>query len=210
MPSLEFFRNLGIFVCENFFEAELCAAICEEISGTGFKRGTIVADSGEAIVDNAVRQVMNGKVREDLETLVNERFNAIRTNLEQHFEVRLKPSTSSEFLMYSKGGFYTPHVDANNDSSPKIRNRSVSAVVFLNRESEQPSNACYGGGKLAFYGLFDEPAWRNCAFSLDPQPGLLVAFRSTLRHEVKEVTFGQRFTIVTWFLSQTDLSTRSS
>ena len=104
-------------------------------------------------------------------------------------------------LNSATGGFYAPHTDGTRDSHATIQHRRVSVVVFLNTESDQPAKDCYGGGKLTFHGILNEAQWANCAFSLDPHPGLLVAFRSDLLHEVKRVTFGQRFTIVSWFLA---------
>jgi predicted 2-oxoglutarate/Fe(II)-dependent dioxygenase YbiX len=74
-------------------------------------------------------------------------------------------------------------------------------VIFLNARSSVPAENRYGGGSLKFYALLDGPKWENCPFSLDAEPGLLIAFRSDTVHEVEPVTFGQRFTIVTWFLS---------
>ncbi len=43
------------------------------------------------------------------------------------------------------------------------------------------------------------PQWDKCGFALEAEPGLLIAFRSDTSHEVRPVTFGERFTIVTWF-----------
>lgn len=53
---------------------------------------------------------------------------------------------------------------------------------------------------LKFYGLLDGPEWSRCGFALKPVPGMVVAFPTWVPHEVEPVTFGNRFTIVTWFL----------
>ncbi len=72
-------------------------------------------------------------------------------------------------------------------------------VIFLNAMSTEPGPSDYSGGALTFYGLLEDPAWRDFGFALDPMPGLLVAFPSHIVHEVTPVTAGDRYTIVDWF-----------
>ena len=109
-----------------------------------------------------------------------------------------------DFLIYSSGGFYRPHLDGSEGSPDLIRKRRVSVVVFLNAQSHEPAPDTFGGGGLTFYGLLDGPEWSKCAFTLDPAPGMLVAFRSDLLHEAQPVSFGKRYVIVTWFPQQED------
>ena len=77
--------------------------------------------------------------------------------------------------------------------------RRVSVVIFLNRQSQEPAEDAYGEGHLTFYGLLEGREWEKCAFPLDAEPGLLIAFPSDKWHEVKPVSHGRRFTVVTWF-----------
>src|SRR6185295_6078071 len=199
MPRSDFFRNLGLFVLDDFLEPRLCVALCGEMSCAASKQGKIVMASGEELTNESVRRVLRAKVMGPNELFVRDRLELIRPKLQDHFSVSLASSESAEVLVYREGGFYTPHTDAARDPHLYTSRRRVSVVVFLNGESEQPAQNCYGGGKLTFHGIVSEPPWANCAFSMDSHPGLLVAFRSDLVHEVSPVTFGKRFTIVSWF-----------
>ena len=82
-----------------------------------------------------------------------------------------------------------------------IHGRRVSVVIFLNRQSQEPAEDTYGEGNLTFYGLLEGPQWEKCAFPLNAEPGLLIAFPSDVWHEVKPVSHGRRMTVVTWFHS---------
>jgi predicted 2-oxoglutarate/Fe(II)-dependent dioxygenase YbiX len=55
---------------------------------------------------------------------------------------------------------------------------------------------------LAFYGLIQGAQWEKCGFPLEASPGLLIAFRPSTLHEVRPITFGQRFTIAAWFTDE--------
>ncbi len=62
---------------------------------------------------------------------------------------------------------------------------------------------------MTFYGLMEGAEWEKCAFSLEANSGLLIAFRSDVLHEVKPVTFGERLTVVSWFTTDgQDLTAR--
>jgi predicted 2-oxoglutarate/Fe(II)-dependent dioxygenase YbiX len=61
----------------------------------------------------------------------------------------------------------------------------------------------YNGGKLILYGLIPTPDWEHYGFPVTAETGLLIAFRSDIFHEVTPVTAGERFTIVSWFFSET-------
>src|SRR5262249_34456374 len=142
----------------------------------------VVLSNGEKLIDENVRRVLRAKVRRQNEDFVSRRLGALQPRLEEHFAVSLTASESPEFLVYNEGGFYAPHTDGTRSSHSAIRRRRVSVVVFLNSESNQSAQGCYCGGKLTFHGILNEPQWTDCAFSLDPNPGLLVAFRSDLVH----------------------------
>jgi len=201
MPTPEFFRHLGLFVIDDFLDPSLCLELCEEMRRATSKQGKIVSSNGEELTDESVRRVQRAKVHGPNGGLLVERLNALRPRLEEHFDVSLGNSVTPEFLIYNERGFYAPHIDGNGDSHIPNYRRRVSLVIFLNGESEQVAEGCFGGGKLTFYGLFKEPQWSNCGFPIHPKPGLLVAFHSDVLHEVTPVTFGQRFTVVSWFLA---------
>ena len=104
-------------------------------------------------------------------------------------------------MIYREGDFFLPHEDSGHepDDVEEVKERQVSAVLFLNAESEVPGPDIYGGGSLSFYGLIDDPRMKGRGIPLIGEPGLLVAFRPELVHEVTPVTHGERYTVVTWF-----------
>ena len=48
--------------------------------------------------------------------------------------------------------------------NPQHRDRRVSVVIFLNRQSPKPLPDTYGGGSLTFYGLLAGRNGRNAVF----------------------------------------------
>jgi len=200
MPPLSFFRGLGLFIREDFFTLARCLELQTQISGADSERATVVGlETGQDYLDENVRKVLSAKAEDSAVKAVWDAIWDLKPSLEDHFRVSLRASECPTFLRYGKGAFYRPHKDGNADSSSSTRNRKVSLVIFLNGTSGEDSPNCYGGGALRFYGLMDGPTWEKCAFALEAKPGLLVAFRSDTVHEVQPVTFGERFTIVSWF-----------
>jgi predicted 2-oxoglutarate/Fe(II)-dependent dioxygenase YbiX len=63
-------------------------------------------------------------------------------------------------------------------------------VLFLNDRST------YGGGELTFHGEYPNWTERHVA---PASAGTLVAFRSEMTHEVTPLTYGDRYTAVTWY-----------
>jgi len=199
MPGPEFFRSLGLFILDDFFELSQCAHLRTEMRCAPAQQGIIFGNTPEGSVDRNVRQVLRTEVTRATRQFVRERLEVHQPRLEEHFGTSLQPKPSPEFLIYNSGGFYVPHTDA--ERTNESNNRSVSVVIFLNEESDQPKPDCHGGGRSTFHGVLNDRQWANCAFSIASHPGLLVAFRSELVHEVTPVIFGQRFTIVSWFLA---------
>lgn len=200
MPSLGFFRSIGVFAVEDFLSRRQCASLRAEMEQSRFEKATVVANGEEGILDEESRRALNAEICRETQRSVREQLRAIRPILEEHFGVSLsRKCQGPNFLTYHPGGFYRPHRDASEGSPDFIMARRVSVVVFLNGQSEQSASDTFGGGGLTFYGLMDGPEWSKCAFTLDPKPGLLVAFRSDTLHEAQPVIFGKRYAIVTWF-----------
>jgi SM-20-related protein len=199
MPSSSLFHHLGLFIHEDFLDHSTCAQIQSQMQTAECQKASIVSPHGdEGIVDEDVRKVLSVKAEASMATMVWDKIWDLKPSLEEHFHVHLRGSEPPVFLRYGPGAFYRPHKDGHSDSPPSTKNRLVSVVIFLNRRSDDPSQDAYGGGALTFYGLLDGPTWEKCPFPLEADPGLLVAFRSDTMHEVRPVTIGQRFTIVSW------------
>jgi SM-20-related protein len=201
MPNANFFRNLGLFVQENFLAADLCDQLRDQMSKGKFEPGIILGEHEEAFVEESVRKVASVDVDRSLDENVRRQLIALMPKLEDHFKVSLEKCQGPDFLKYGVGSFYLPHVDGNPSGPSRVAKRRVSVVVFLNAQLKDPSDNTYCGGSLTFYGLMDGPEWAKLAFPLEAEKGLLVAFRSDVLHEVQPVTHGERFSAVSWYTS---------
>ena len=57
---------------------------------------------------------------------------------------------------------------------------------------------------MTFYGLLQGTDWEKCPLPIEVSPVLLIAFHPSVLHEVKPATFGERFTIVAWYTSESN------
>ncbi|QPB08076.1 2OG-Fe(II) oxygenase [Synechococcus phage S-H9-1] len=91
---------------------------------------------------------------------------------------RLWMSYGHEILRYDTGGFFKIHTD-HYAGQP----RTMSMIYLLNDN--------YGGGEISFF---------QGDYSIKPQAGSCVVFPSNFMypHEIKEVTSGTRYSIVSW------------
>lgn len=209
MPNADFFSRFGLFVNKGFLDPELCSNIRSEMQSTRSAPATVVGkEVPDEAVDENTRRTKAAEVSALTISLVEERFLALKPMLERHFDVTLSGCQKPGFLVYEEGDFFQPHPDSSPepDAPEYVRERQVSAVVFLNDETEDSGRDSYGGGSLTFYGLMDYPGRENSdqngkkiGFPLVGEAGLLIAFRSELVHEVTPVTRGERYTIVSWF-----------
>ena len=80
-----------------------------------------------------------------------------------------------------------------------LRQRRISTVIFLGHPADDGEDDGGRGGDLVFHGLIDDPRMRDRGFAFPPEEGTLLAFPSTVLHEVTTVSSGHRYSIVTWF-----------
>ena len=201
MPRAEFFARFQLFVTKNFLEPEVCAGVLSEARQAA-RAPAMVGKGGSGYeLDATIRNTKQLQVAGPTVSLVESRLLAAKPRMEQHFGLTLAGCQPPAFLAYGKGDFFLAHQD--NPDHPSVseraRQRRVSAIIFLNDEAESPRQNCYGGGSLTFYGLMPDPRAASLGFPLIGEAGLLIAFRSSLVHEVKPVTHGERYTIATWF-----------
>jgi predicted 2-oxoglutarate/Fe(II)-dependent dioxygenase YbiX len=189
-----------LFVRRGFFDQSLCAALTDEISSAPSRPST-VAEKAEDAVDAAYRKTVSAQVSETTRASVEQRFTAVMPVVAEHFNLPLERLQPPQFLLYREGDYFRPHADQEDDAPEYVRERRVSAVVFLNGESDGgESLGSYSGGSLTFFGLMGEPRGDAVGFPLVGEAGLLVAFPSHVVHSVAPVTAGERFTIVGWFV----------
>ena len=91
-----------------------------------------------------------------------------------------------QFLGYPVGGHYIEHNDAealHKGKWSRIADRDVSFLFYLNSE--------FGGGELEFPEL---------GLTIKPKKGMMIAFPSYKEyvHKVHPVTWGHRYTLVSW------------
>ena len=205
MPSREFFKKLGLFVVDDFLDADHCAQFCSDVLASPMTPGRVGGDNSKrnGWVDESRRSVLCADVPKSTTLQLRARLEQLKSALEGHFHVSLNDCDGPHFLRYGPGDFYTSHRDVDASSPDHLKGRQVSIIVFLNPSTlDLAFEGGYGGGALTFYGLMQGEHWEKCGFSLDASPGMLIAFRPNVLHEVKPVTFGQRLTVAAWFTSE--------
>jgi SM-20-related protein len=204
MPKHQDFRRFGLFTIEGFLEPGLCARLRTEALAASQITAQVTRPAGDTVIDESYRRTRTACVSAATIDLVSQRLLAIKNALEDHFRTPIKGGTDPNFLVYRKGDFFRYHEDVVDtpDHPPLVRDRKISVVIFLNGEGEPGGvdNSSYGGGQLTLYRLMDFANSARYGMPLVGEEGLLVAFRSDLPHEVTEVTHGNRYTIVNWFL----------
>ena len=100
-----------------------------------------------------------------------------------------------QFLGYPPGGHYKGHNDGESFNYEtrqweRLMDRDVSFLFYLNDQ--------YGGGELEFYDL---------GLTIKPKKGMMIAFPSykEFAHMVHPVTWGHRYTLVSWVGTQKNL-----
>ena len=203
MPELQLFRQLGLYIIPDFLAEDRCQELIDIIAAAPKRRGAVFVGGGIDEINERRRSVDDAKVPKDTTRWLLDSLLNLHPALEQHFGIPLQwGGEGPDYLLYRTGDFFKPHAD--NEEYPPAPNsiitrRRVAVVLFLNRHSKEYRENCFGGGLLNFYGLLDGPKWKNCAFGLEPEPGLLVAFPAGLVHEVTPITFGERYSILTGF-----------
>lgn len=201
MPDASFFTRFHLFVAREFFDAAACASLRAQMQSSAGRAATVRIDGETSVVDPSIRRVKLTEVPEAAISYATTRLLALKPQLEQHFGLTLRGCQPLQFLTYRPGDFYRWHVDGTNEpDAPAMTNeRRVSAVIFLNSEAREPHDGVYCGGSLAFHGLMKHPQGGSVGFPLIGEEGLLVAFPSSLPHEVTAVTHGERYTIAAWY-----------
>ena len=169
-------------------------------AGAGTPATVAEGQAGDA-VDDAYRRTKQAEVSATTTARISEQLVKARPTLANHFQQELAGMQRPQLLLYREGDFFRAHPDSSDqpEAADYVRQRRVSAVVFLNgATSDEPAG--YSGGSLVFYGLMDESSkGETVGLPLAGETGMLVAFPSGLVHAVSPVTAGERYTIVSWF-----------
>jgi predicted 2-oxoglutarate/Fe(II)-dependent dioxygenase YbiX len=188
-----------LFVIKQFLEPQICDEIVAEMRSSQADAATVYGRTTSGTVDHGVRQTLRSRPSPTTVDFVTQRFLSCRRTLEDHFAVKLAECEDPQFLRYREGDFFVAHQDGNTGLLRlDTESRLVSLVIFLSLESPSPQEGAHCGGSLVFTNLRPGPNDRN-KFHLPGEPGMLVAFRSETTHEVTPVTYGERYSIVSWF-----------
>lgn len=202
MPRAGFLSQLGWFVVPGFLDAATCAGIRDEMKRSRSDPAQILDEQNRFKLDSGRRKTDIVAVSGETRELVTTRLMEALPKLEKHFEFALAGCEAPSFLVYKEGFYYGRHVDMNaSEEAPALfRSRRVSISIFLNGEDEEGGPDTYKGGSLTFYGSRTvDPTSRDPGIAVTGEEGLLLGFRSDWPHEVKPVSRGARFSIVTWF-----------
>ena len=202
MPGAEFFSRFGLFSRHQFLDTDTCNRLYYQMRSTRQSATTVREDTNRYVIDREVRQAQFCEMPDDSIEMLEKEFEALLGELAEHFKISLCGFQTPQFLAYDEGGFYKAHRDVPDDPSAQVpaQGRKISIVVFVSGQSDQPAEAMHGGGELTFYGLMGDRRGDLVGFSLEAEPGLLIAFPSDMVHEVQPVVHGTRFTIVGWFI----------
>ena len=164
-------------------------------NSTDVTQATIVDKDGQKN-DKSVRDTLWYHIPEkelhELEIAISGCF---KNYIAPKYNCQFKAYDPVQFLGYPVGGHYKGHNDAE-AFNPETReweatmNRDVSFLFYLNSE--------FGGGELEFYDL---------GLTIKPKKGMMIAFPSykDFVHKVHPVTWGHRYTLVSWVATQKHL-----
>ena len=118
-----------------------------------------------------------------------------RENVIPKYNCQFKSYEPVQFLGYPVGGHYKSHNDGESFNYEtrqweKCMDRDVSFLFYLNDQ--------YGGGELEFTDL---------GLTIKPKKGMMIAFPSykDFAHRVHPVTWGHRYSLVSWVATQKNL-----
>jgi SM-20-related protein len=201
MPRSAVFSSPDLLVREAFLDAATCGRIIDAMVADGGGAAEVTSTDGTMSVDQSIRHTREVALDDDHHDRIAVQVNRLLPELERWAGGALEPCDELSGLWYPPGAFYRPHVDARRvPDACGMHRRRVSIVIFLNGGPGDETRP-FSGGRLRLYGLLDEERPADVGIDIEPERGTLVAFRSSIWHEVTPVESGNRFTVVTWLLA---------
>ena len=187
-----------LFVARGFLDQPLCRQLRDEVAAGASTKASIINEEGAIVLDERTRRTLRVDPVGRLRCIVEEKLLDVIPQMARHFGACLTGIQRPQYLMYRRGCFFRMHQDnwPALHFDPEIAERRVSAVLFLNRQTPLPEPDAFCGGQLR---LFFPHRATDPRMDLCGEEGLLVAFRAETLHEVRPVTQGIRYSIVTWF-----------
>lgn len=197
----ELATRFGLFLIRDFFDPQKCEEIITEMRSAWGGPATVYRPGATSPVNESLRKTTRRMLSPATTEFVRQQLLARRVVIEQHFQISLSDCEEPQFLFYKEGDFFVPHMDGNSEQLEydHLRVRRISVVIFLSRQSAEPTPDTYCGGSLVFFEPDADTNRKELGFHLIGETGLLVAFRSETTHEVPPVTHGERYSIVCWY-----------
>jgi SM-20-related protein len=187
-----------LFVVRDFLESPLRERIIAEMSAAQARSSLVYGSAATGVVNETMRRSLRLTAATETAGLITSRLLGYMDRAGEHFGVTLSECEESQFLCYKEGDFFVAHQDGNTGMLRlDTERRRVSTVIFLSRETDapEPGPNVHCGGSL----IFTDPWGSHEKFHLRADPGTLIAFRSETTHEVTPVTYGERYSIVSWY-----------
>lgn len=192
-----------VFVKRGFLSLDECQQLQRELEQAQQLPSLTFYTVSGPIVDDNYRRTREIKVDPKIRDRISQKIIALQTEMQTYFSLSFEYMEGAQFLCYQPGDFFKAHRDSYDTPNP-LNERRLSLVMFINApreaqiETESHPLYNYDGGFLVFYRNARRPPYQPVGMPLQVAPGMLVAFRPDVLHEVTPVISGQRFTIVTW------------
>jgi len=178
---------------ENIEEIMLLTNNTKDIShATVFNNNKDEGAEKDLEVRNTLWYDITEEMAKNLERAVAECF---RNIVAPKYNCEFKAYEPVQLLGYPPGGHYKGHNDGESFNIEtrqweRLMDRDVSFLFYLNDQ--------YGGGELEFYDL---------GLTIKPKKGMMIAFPSykDFAHKVHPVTWGHRYSLVSWVTTQKNL-----
>lgn len=191
--------SFNLYLDSEFLDARSCAQMVKELGDVPQNPAAVYGSHAGGSVDEAMRKTIRLLPSATTVEHITAKLIKAREAIAAHFGIDLTQAEEPQFLRYEVGDFFVAHQDGNTGLmlSERERFRKISVVIFLNQQSEVREESSYSGGSLVFTEW--RPGRTHGEYSLVARPGTLVAFPAETTHEVRPVTHGQRYSIVSWY-----------
>ena len=187
--------DLDLFIERRLLDPAALAEVFNAVRASSGRPATVYGRSDSGAVDERVRRTTRVSPPPEIEEFVRRLLLSRLPAVEEHFGLPLKELEEPQFLRYEPGDHFVAHQDGNTGMLRSEREeRKVSAVIFLNSQTETSKPDTYRGGTLLFH-----PRGTSAPLRFKGEAGTLVLFRAETTHEVEPVIHGERFTIASWY-----------
>ena len=193
--------DFDVLKIKDFFDGPTCAKVLAEMRMAHSAPATVYRGDTPGIVDQDIRKTTRILPSLEMREFVTQRLLERKGIVEEHFRVNLSECEDPQFLRYGVGDYFIAHQDGNTGliQFDLQTIRRVSVIIFLSNQSEVEGPDVYCGGSLVLHRYGYVAGASDCHLPLMGEMGTLVAFPPETTHEVIPVTYGERYSIASWF-----------